>query len=204
MAAVKSLCQRAVWLDGGRITLDGRVDDVVDAYLHAGRPQDESGLIPDDAPRTGSGEARVKHVELLNGAGGAVSQLYLGDPFTVALTFDVQQPLRDVVIAVGISSFDGVRITSSYSTDGGQAPLSFCPGRHRIALDLEIVMLPRRYTLDVAIARTDGYEIDYVQQALDFTALDVAREGPDAYKWSTVHGYVRPSGRWQLPERRPM
>jgi lipopolysaccharide transport system ATP-binding protein len=204
MSAVKSLCERAVWIDRGQVTRDGRVDEVVDAYLAAGLVRSETGVIAEDIPRSGSGEARITRVDLLDGRGAPTGQIYMGDPFSVALTFEVREPLRDVVIGVGISSLDGVRATSSYSTDGGAPPISFEPGRHRVVLDLNLVLLPRRYALDLLISRMDGYEVDYLQQAVDFTALDVAREGPDGYRWPTVHGYVRPAGRWHLPERSVM
>ena len=52
MAAVKSLCQRAVLLDGGRVPRDGPVDEVVDAYLSAGRVAAADGMVPTDVPRS--------------------------------------------------------------------------------------------------------------------------------------------------------
>jgi lipopolysaccharide transport system ATP-binding protein len=201
MAAVKSLCQRCVWLDRGAIAGDGRVDDVIDAYLGAGRSRTDATVIPADAQRTGTGEARFARVELLDARGASTTQVYFGERFSVVLTFTVDVPIAEAVIGVGIASLDGVRVTSSYSTDGGAPGESFDRGGYRVMLDLDVTLLPRRYTLDVVIARTDGYEIDYVQQVLDFAALDVAREGPDGFRWATVHGYVRPAGRWHAPER---
>ena len=201
MGAVKSLCDRAVLLDRGRVVLDGRVETVVDEYLNAGRTANESGVIPDDVPRNGTGTARLVRVELLDRARLPIAQVYLGDPFSVAVTFDVREPMRDGVFCISISSTDGVRVTASFNTDGGGAPVSLERGRYRVVLDLDIVLLPRRYTLDLGIVRSDGYDLDYVKAALDFTALDVAREGGDRYPWSNVHGYIRPAGHWHAPER---
>jgi hypothetical protein len=84
-----------------------------------------------------------------------------------------------------------------YSTASGQPVWSFEPGMHRVTTDIDVTLMPRQYTLDVAIARSGGNEIDYVQQACDFTALGVARSGTDSYPWSTVHGYVRPPAQWR-------
>ena len=69
MAAVKSLCQRAVLLDGGRVRRDGPVDEVVDAYLSSATPIAEDGRISDDAPRAGSGGARFRRVMVSAGDG---------------------------------------------------------------------------------------------------------------------------------------
>jgi len=35
---------------------------------------------------------------------------------------------------------------------------------------------------------------------LQFDALSVAETGDDHYRWTTVHGFVRVEGRWQIKE----
>ena len=35
--AVRTTCQRALWVDAGRLVMDGTADDVVDAYERASR-----------------------------------------------------------------------------------------------------------------------------------------------------------------------
>ncbi len=197
LAAVKALCQRAVLFEAGRIVRDGNVDEVVDAYLSTGRTSGTDGIIADTTPRSGSGEARLRRVRLTDRHGQPISQLYLGDTMRVEMTYDVSRRISDVVASVGISTLDGVRAATVYSTAHGQAGWSFEPGVHRIVTDIDVTLLPRLYTLDFAVARTGGNEIDYVQQALDFTALGVARTGFDSYPWATVHGYVRPAAEWQ-------
>jgi lipopolysaccharide transport system ATP-binding protein len=198
MAAVKALCQRALLLEQGRLVLDGAVNDVVDRYLTAGKARGEDGLVPDEAVRTGSGEGRLRRVAIRDAQGEPTAQVYLGEPFSVTLTFEVARPVDDAIVTVGISSLDGIRVATSFNTDGGAPAWSLAPGWHSVTIDIDVVLLPRRYTLDVALVRSDGYEIDYVQQVIDFTALDVAREGPDSYRWPTVHGYVRLRGTWRL------
>ncbi|MBY0493480.1 MAG: ABC transporter ATP-binding protein [Cyanobacteria bacterium] len=201
MAAIKALCQRALLIDGGRLVQDGSVDTVVDAYLAAGRVSPDEGVLPDNVPRTGTGEVRLRTVTLRDADHEPVSQLYLGDRFSIEMTFEALSAVEDASVVVGISSLDGVRAATTYSTAEGQAPWSLAPGRHRIVLDLDLVLLPRRYTLDIAIVRGSGHEIDYVQQVLDFSAIGVARTGGDSYPWATVHGYVRPATQWHQPVR---
>ena len=201
MAAVKSLCQRAVLFHAGRVAQDGPVDAVVDAYLATGRVSADDGFVPDDVPRSGTGEARLRRIVIRDASVASASQIYLGDPFTVEMEFEVTAPVKDAVIGVGLSSLDGVRFATTYNIDGGGQPWSFAPGRHRIAVELDMVLLPRRYTIDVVITRTDGYEIDFVQQVLDFVAVGVARSGRDTHPWPTVHGYVRPKSAWRQPEQ---
>ena len=121
-------------------------------------------------------------------------------PLSVEMTFEVTRAVRDVIVCVGISSVDGARIATSYTVDGNQQLWTFAPGWHRVVVDLDVVLLPRRYTLDVAMIWSGGNEIDYVQQALDFSALNVSRGGEDQHRWQAVHGYIRPNSRWHRPE----
>jgi lipopolysaccharide transport system ATP-binding protein len=201
MAAIKSLCQRAILFDGGRIALDGPVNDVVDHYLSAGRTAADDGEIAESAPRTGTGEARLRRAVIATPSTPSASQVFLGEPFSVEMTFEVKQPIRDAIVSVGVSSLDGVRIATVYNVDGNREPWSFEPGLHRVVVDFDMVLLPRRYTLDVALIWSGGNEIDFVQQALDFSALNVSRGGEDSHRWQTVHGYIRPQSRWRQPER---
>ena len=192
MAAIKGLCRRAIWLDGGRMAADGAVDSVVDRYLARGGPITSDGDVPAGALRVGSGEGRIRRLEL---------QDCDGDPFRVALTFEVQRPIGDVLASVGISTLDGTRVASCFSTDGGRPPFELAPGTYRIVIDIDVTLLPRVYTLDAGLVRSNGYDVDSMSRLLDFTALEFARSGADSYRWNTVRGFVRPNAVWHEVER---
>jgi lipopolysaccharide transport system ATP-binding protein len=201
MAAVKILCHRAIWLDRGRIAADGGVDAVVDQYLSKDGPVATHGHVPADAPRVGSGEARIRRIALQNRRGADVGQLYLGQPFRVVLTIEVARAIADAVVGLGISAFDGTQVASSFSTDGGRSPFDLSTGWHRIAIDVDVTLLPRAYTLDCTIVRSSGYDVDTVNRVLDFSVLGVAESGNDRYRWNVVRGFVRPSTVWHDVER---
>jgi lipopolysaccharide transport system ATP-binding protein len=201
MAAVKSLCDRALLLEGGRIAREGEVNGVVDAYLSAGSQLGGTGFIAADAPRSGTGEVRVRRVELLGAGGEPLSQLYFGQPLRVALTLEVTREVDDAVVGIGFSALDGTRFASSFNIDGGRPPARLAPGWHRVAVDLDVALLPRLCAVDVLIFRLHGADIDVVQAALQFEALGVAEGGEDHYRWGTVHGFVRMGGRWQAAEQ---
>ena len=201
MAAVKALCDRAIWLDRGRIAADGAVDAVLDKYLSKNGPTATHGFVPDDSPRIGSGEARIRRIALQNRRGADVGQLYLGQPFRVVLTIEVERPIAGALVGLGISSLDGTRIASSFSSDGGRSPFDLSVGWHRIAIDVDVTLLPRGYTLDCTIVRSSGHDIDSVDRVLDFSALGIAESGNDSYRWNTVRGFVRPASVWHDAER---
>lgn len=200
MAAVKSLCNRAILLEEGRVVSEGGVDAVVEAYLTDASIHDEPGVVPDYG-HSGSGEARVRKVELLDRADNALTQVYLGQPFRIAVTLDVDKNIEGALVGVGLSSADGTRITSSYNIDGGRPPTNLAAGRtYRVLVDLDVTLLPRQYAIDVAICRMNGADVDATAAVLKFDALAVAETGEDHYPWPTVHGFVRLASQWQVEE----
>jgi lipopolysaccharide transport system ATP-binding protein len=199
MGAVKALCQRALLLEHGRLVLDGPVGAVIDRYLASGA-RATGGWIPQDAERSGTGEARLVRVELLDLRGRALTETTLGQPLRVALTFDVVEPIPDAVFLVGISTADGVRVSTSLSTDGGSSAAMLDRGRWRIELDLSIFLLPGRFAIDAGVYHESGeYDIDIVERAVEFDVLNVAEEGDDRYPGTVVQGFVRPQGTWAPP-----
>lgn len=202
LPAVKSLCSRALLLEAGRVALDGGVDRVVNAYLTADNDEiARTGIIPDDAQRLyGTDEAKLRSVSLTDVRGNVVSQLYLGQPCRVQMTFEIFKEISEAFVEVGVIAMDGTHVTHSSNIDGGQPPFNLPPGRYTITLELNAVLLPRQYTFLVGLHHISGLTIEWIERALDFTVLRVAETGADSYRWPSVRGYVRPPARWFAPE----
>jgi lipopolysaccharide transport system ATP-binding protein len=196
MAAIKSLCNRVVLFEEGRIVCEGDVDSVIGRYLGVADGMLATGIIPDTA-HSGTGEVKLQKVELLDLAGVPITQVYFGQVFRVALTLDVTKRTEGAVIGISISSVDGTRIATSYNIDGGQPPLELSQGKHKMSVALDVTLLPGRYTIDVLIFRTNGADIDVVNSTLTFDVLAVAENGNDHYRGNVVHGFVRAKGQWQ-------
>jgi lipopolysaccharide transport system ATP-binding protein len=81
MYQVKKLCDRALWLRGGRVAAIGAVDEVVDAYLEYTRVRDDS-----EVARSAPSEPavlRVVRLALEDRDGRVPETLATGDPLTV-------------------------------------------------------------------------------------------------------------------------
>jgi lipopolysaccharide transport system ATP-binding protein len=200
MGAIKQLCGRTIWLDHGRIRFDGETDDAIGAYLAKSTPS-EDGLIPVDAHRSKafSGEAKFRSVRLLTPEGTQVQQVYLGQPYQVEVILDVEDPISDAVMEIGISTLDGIRFATAYSTDEAQETLKFGEGKQRVLVEMEPTLLPNEYTIDLALHHISGRTIDSVQRATRFSALPMAKDGADRQRWKKVRGYIRPSTHWHAP-----
>lgn len=199
--AVRSLCTRAILLAAGRVTATGPVDDVLDSYLTAGSRHYETGIIPDDAVRVGTGTAKVRRVELFSLQDAPVSQLHLGQPFRVSVTVDVSQSFPDGVFEIDISAHDGTYGVTWFSVDGRKRPMAVAAGLQRISVEFDVFLLPGSYTLDVALHHAGApYTIDFVRRALDFEVLRVAEYEAEQYPFEIRRGFVRPVARWSGPD----
>jgi lipopolysaccharide transport system ATP-binding protein len=199
MTAIKSLCTRAILVEGGKIELDGDVDEVVNRYLTAGTTMSRTGIIPETAPRQQDvpGEALFRSVQLTDLEGREVNQLYFGQPFRISAICEVVKDIRDGHFEISLSTVDGIQVTYSTTMDGGMGSRHLRKGQHEITAEFDVVLLPRDYTIDLGVHHHNGTTSDFVQRTFDFTVLRVAENHDDHYPWPRTRGLVRAAARWK-------
>jgi hypothetical protein len=170
----------------------------MDRYVAANSDVLKSGAIPDDIERIGTGEAKLRSVQLANSSDNPVSELYFEQPFRVALAFDVLTDIQDVLIEVNIGKPDGTDVVLSTTIDEGDRAADLTMGRYEVNADFDIVLLPGRYSIGLGIHHSDGMTIDFVRRFLDFKVLKVAHNRNGDFPWDTVRGYLRGFPRWQI------
>lgn len=199
MPAVKGLCSRAILLHDGRVESEGDVESTVAAYLNLNSHVLSDGVIPEAMPRIGTGAALLRRVTLRDAAGQSIKQVLLGQPFSVSVAFDVREHVPDAVVEIGISTVDGLRVATVHNIDSGRDCLDLAPGAREISVEINVTLLPREYVIDVSLNRLSGLTIDWVERTLKFTALNVAENSTDHYRWGQVRGFVRPHSVWHGP-----
>jgi lipopolysaccharide transport system ATP-binding protein len=200
MASVRALSDRAILLERGRVSAEGSVDDVLSEYLNTDAKATSGGAISEDTPRVGSGDVRIRHVELLDVDGRPLSEARLGQTLVVVLGLEATRPVGTAVVEVGISSADGLRVTTSFSVDNEQEPFLLDQGENWITVELQPFLLPGHYALDLGVHAGTVWTLDYLERILDFDVVNVAETSGDRYPTSSVRGYVRPPARWHAPQ----
>ena len=199
--AVQRLCTRALLIEGGRVLRDGRPSDIVAEYLDRVGLEQSSGcaIIPDDAPRFGTGEVRTRRLVMADRAGNPVTSTYLDRPLVFDITFQVLEPVSAAAFEIGICGPEGERICTAQSIDEERPPEMLLPGVHTMRTIVDVTLLPNEYTVDVGVHTIDGITIDWLERVLRFTALNESATGGDHYRWPAVRGYVRPRSQWRQP-----
>ena len=103
--AVKTLCDRAVLIDGGHFVLDGKPADVLDYYnalisgeaidsaIREGMPDSDSGT------RSGNGAVRIVHADMLC-ADKSTRAIVAGDAVSIQLRVQAQRHLKDFTVGL--------------------------------------------------------------------------------------------------------
>ena len=199
---VGGLCDRVLWLDGGRQRLVGPPRRVIDAYRQAvaeqegeehraarerreAEPREEEVAA---ARRWGSGEAEITEVRLLGGDGAERYHLESGEPAVFELAVRAARPLEDFVFGIAVATPRGFECWGTNTDLEG-----FLPGRLAGEARVRIVcpalrLAPGEYLVDVAVHSREGAPYDYQRQALSFTVT--ARTGGV--------GVYAPEHRWEF------
>lgn len=196
VGAVRSLCQKGLYLERGEVRAWGSVGEAIDGYLSGGGSGLFNGEIPPEMPREFStGEARLVSAKILGRGGSPAQAVVTGEPIEVEVVWDVVEPELEAMVEVGVMNEDGLQITQSFSTPLGSRPQRLGRGRHRIVLTISSLLFPGRYSLLAGIHTREGATIDFVERAFDFEVVNSERGHPNHYPW-TVRGYLRPSESW--------
>jgi hypothetical protein len=167
MAAVQKLCARAVWLDQGRVRMNGDAEQVVSAYVdHAAEMDTEagasvSGELFRDGPALKEGElAKVHSIDLVDAEGRPLSRASTWDRVALRFGFAVSRTFRSFSVEFKISTAEGVPLILSSTTPDQNLPLSVEPGSH--VVECLIDQLPLAAGEYVIAARLAIPGIEYV------------------------------------------
>ena len=203
---VRSLCDRALWIDHGRTEAIGDPMRVVDAYLQevsGAVPASDSAAAPDegaalesqqplkseaDEERWGSGEIVIRRVSLTDHDGRELVALAAGTPAVLDLDVEVRVPQDDFVFGVGIYHADGTCVYGTNTAVEGYAPRRI-EGDVRIRFVMESLdLVAGTYRIDVAAHTKNGRAFDYRRNVLRVVV------------GSRVHdtGLYRPKHEWRF------
>lgn len=153
MSAVKEYCDRAILIDNGKITFEGKASKVADEYLKLFNKVDEdSEVIEGDTNRWGNGHVRVLDHELT-----------VDKKMRVEFTLKASKAVKDVVI--GFRLYDGTDAllagaSSVNARKGAQRAISFEKGEvKKIIFEGENILGTGDYRLGYTVRLADGITV---------------------------------------------
>jgi len=152
---------RAIWIEEGRVRMDGASRDVLAHYL---QPRVEPG--PVDSPGVFAGASRLAAVELLDEHGKPATCYFPGDPITVAIELELKERVELPYFLLSIAGAFGPIAAASMFNDGCRP--AFIEGLYRIECTFEKLFLsPRQpFTVRFALYAADATTIVYPKRVI--------------------------------------
>jgi ABC-2 type transport system ATP-binding protein/lipopolysaccharide transport system ATP-binding protein len=123
LGMVEKTCQRAILVKNGHILMDDKAKATVKVYyekimeqrMALARKYAEVQIIPTKKVgyRSGTGEIKITKVRILNGKGEEKYLFDPGDPLTVEIEYEAEQPVENPVFGLGWANEDGIYLNGS-------------------------------------------------------------------------------------------
>jgi lipopolysaccharide transport system ATP-binding protein len=199
MEAVRSLCQRCVWMKNGRVHGDGKCEEVIESYFN--EVSSEQSFFYQNAEYG----LTIERVVLKNYRGEETTQFRPGEDLTVEVSYKAEKQIDKPIMAIGVLGATGSCFTSNMLLDGHR-PDSL-DGTGRITCTFRsIPLLPQSYTVKMMVrASTVTDMIITYQDVAGFTVVgDLAQYGykGDFLQWARYSTPVVVPYEWRFPDGR--
>jgi lipopolysaccharide transport system ATP-binding protein len=167
MDAILSLCTRAIWLESGRMKLDGLAKDVVPSYLSSATNAAISE-IADRQDRSGEGNVRIIGLTLSDESNRPLST---GRAAIVKFSLASEKPIKAGIIARFAIRDNMDRVITLLTSESASQELMF-EGTHGVANCTipKLPLMPGDYSADVSLWQ-NGYLQDKINRAIAFTVM---------------------------------
>ncbi len=197
MEAVRSLCQRGIWLKEGRLHKDGKVEEVIEDYFDS--LSGENSFFCEN-PEYGFAISRVV---LKDGRGQESSQFRPGEDLIVEVNFNARQRIEQPYFTLSVNGVNGSCFTANMLLDGNR-PRAL-EGSGVIACRFKsLPLFPQSYFIRMSVRTKNGNDpiMDYREVAFFNVVgdlVDYGFRGEFLARASTSTPVVVPY-EWQLPD----
>ena len=165
MSAIQTLCTRGIYLDEGKVELDGDISRVVSYYLSSLEQSAAAPLI-ERRDRTGKGNIRLSKIEITSPGEWESNTLSTGRP--ALIKFGITQAKPGVNCHFTIYNQIGQPITTFKSWIVGPEDVRNAKTGTEVSCTIdELLLIPGQYRIDVAIYANSELE-DHIESAAIF------------------------------------
>lgn len=209
LAAVRSLCPRALVLERGRLAFDGATEDAVHRYL-AQTGGTSGGVVESDALRLRIAKERLyssepffecARIAVLDEEGLPKTSFSSDEPIAVQVDFRVFRTVPALRILVTLTDENQVPVLRTESIDDAAAeePLRFEPGVYRSVVELPRLLFgDAELDLNVSLIAEVNQVVDY--SAVTGIEVTFAGHGPNL----RGNAYLRPRLAWNVHALAPV
>jgi lipopolysaccharide transport system ATP-binding protein len=197
MEAIRSLCQRCVWLKDGRLHKDGKADEIIETYFNSISSESSFSCVNSDYGLT------IQKVVLKNDRGEESSQFRPGEDLIVEISYDARKRLEQPYVALGVQGINGSCFTANMLLDGHRPEV--LAGIGKLACRFKsLPLFPQSYSVKMSVREKSGNDIVINYQEVTYFSVvgDLAEygyKGEFLSRASTSTPVVIPY-EWHLPD----
>jgi lipopolysaccharide transport system ATP-binding protein len=172
MEAIRTLCQRGIWLKDGGLHKDGRADEIVEGYFNSMSSEISFSCANPDYGLI------VRKVVLKNDRGEESSHFRPGEDLIVEISYDAQRPIEQPYIVLGVQGINGSCFTANMLLDGHRPEA--LAGAGKLACRFKsLPLLPQSYSVKMSVRTKNGDDriVNYQEVAHFSVVGDLAEYG---------------------------
>jgi len=185
MSSIVDICSRCIWLDDGRIVMDGDPRLVTERYLEEVRYADEQNLLARFKAHSGTTSrdsgVRMEAIQFFQaGAEKPRNIVAAGVNTDIRIAWALERPLREGALDVRLERLDGLAFYGAKAGDEVDTRSTFNTGHHEIRLRMvPLVLGVGCYRLSASLIEA-GEEIASAAQIIEVSSHAVPKGGHPA------------------------
>jgi ABC-2 type transport system ATP-binding protein len=170
LGSVRTMCDRAVWLDHGKLRGMGDPGSIVDGYAESMSGATDR-LASLGTYREGSGEVQFTDVRMVVG-GERATRVRTGEMLEVELALTATEPVAEPSVSISIATASGLVVTEPSTRDVGLS-LGTVSGECRLAVTFpQLALLAGEYHLHCTVSDSRRqHQYDRVHSAITFDVM---------------------------------
>ncbi len=202
-AAIQSICDRAILLNGGRIGMQGEPEAVMD-YYNALLAERENQTVHQQATEggrmqtiSGTGEATVRSIALFDESGKTIEVVDVGQPVRLSIEVRVNAPVDRLILGYGIKDRFG-QVVYGTNTELTKQPLLDVMAGQSYLFDIgfSASLGPGTYSVQTALVGSDSHLVnnyEWRDLALVFSVVNLSKPFFAGCAWMNPHIDISPT-----------
>ena len=190
LQAIRNMCKKALWLNGGKIKEIGEIHRVCDLYETNIVMNEKSDCSMRGRQLHYDPAAKISKVEFLDNNGRICTNYKVGDYFKLRIHFACRRIVKNPIFTVSIFNLEGLTVSSNYSNfDDYKFPQISGGGYIDFCLK-KLAFKPSKYICSITFAEEEVSNVlDWHDRCYVFTV---------AGRSSTNYGLINPFPKWSL------